>query len=423
MTDEVPGGSEGQEGVFKDYLSRHKYSQIVPRLVGGNTIEVIERPWDDPTVILVVSGKKEEAEALNSLFLPRRFTAIWHLDSKDIEVIWTAYKLSPDQQEVAGRTFVFTYQKREYKCEFGASSDRLLTLAGMFQPDSNPSDTYFRNLVSFSTFIKADSGDAIGSSVDTPKSFWIRNVDLSEKEVVPLIERLNFYLSYYDERSPIIRVHGEGAEFAHQRTRYPVGAFPANIVSRELDVNLISFWQAARSENEILQFILYYRIIEYAGYHYVDVEAREKILRVLRDPARGHDGTKALSAILKALDGSSGGGDERFVSILERHVDPETVWREVDLNRSTFSKEQKFDGDFQLDALIGKKELFPAFETGGMIRFAAALRRIRNVLAHGRDQKTGTVITPSLRNLRMLRPWVAAIAAAAGEIVMYEPAS
>lgn len=50
---------------------------------------MVTRPWNDSTLALRIAKDSEElVEALNAVHLPPRFTALWHKDSKDLEVIW-----------------------------------------------------------------------------------------------------------------------------------------------------------------------------------------------------------------------------------------------------------------------------------------------------------------------------------------------
>ncbi len=76
-------------------------SQTGPRLG-------IKRPWgEDGIAIYLPDNLDAIADALNNLYLPDRFTAIWHKDSKDFEVIWTAYPLSESLETVGLESFNF----------------------------------------------------------------------------------------------------------------------------------------------------------------------------------------------------------------------------------------------------------------------------------------------------------------------------
>jgi hypothetical protein len=259
--------------------------------------------------------------------------------------------------------------------------------------------------------------------LDKPRSFWIRKVTLDENELIEMIGHINFYMTYFDAQSPSVLIHHAEQTGIVPRTRYSRETFPTVISARQLDENLISFWSAAERGNEMLRFILYYRVIEYAAFHYIDVKIRHRLRKLIMDPMCGQEPESTIRDILDALDPGRVDDVPRFNDLLASAVDSVKVWREIEANRESFSKTIKFDGDFTLDAIISKSETQDTFQAAGMVKFADAIRKIRNVLAHGRDQRTAKVITPTLRNMGLLKPWVNAIAAAAGEIVLYEAAA
>lgn len=253
-----------------------------------------------------------------------------------------------------------------------------------------------------------------------PRSFWIRNVRLNERQTIRLIENLNFYLSYYDAESPSVMIHDIHPP-VKKRTRYLDGEFPSLIVGRELDENLVSFWEATRQPNPMLKFIFYYRIIEYASSNFLSGESRAKIAKLLANPTLCAPSNleTSIGSIVSAFDGAQAAEVPRFNNLLAASVNPATIWKEIDGNKSLFVESVKFDGGYQLANIISKEETLATFSGGGMIKFANAIRNIRNVLVHGRDQNTATAITPTPRNMKYLSAWVNVIAAAAGEVVLY----
>lgn len=378
----------------------------------------IERPWGDSTLdMLLPHDPAEIIDILNSLVLPERLSALWHSDTQDIEVIWTALPLSGDQQEIADRKFTFQFGGKSYKCEFGAASERLTTIAGLVAPTTNPTDTNFRNMLSFIRMAHQGRNDADKTEYRA-RSFWIRKVKLDSTAAVRMIECLNFYMTYYDARSPTVLIHDVHDPVAPQH-RYRDDKFPSKIVGRPFDENLMSFWDATHQRNTMLRFIFYYRIIEYAASHYVDAAVRAKLIKVVSDPAIGVNAERAVENILCAYDGARADDVPRFNALITASVDPAIVWREIESNKAVFSKKIAFDGGFTLAALINKDETAKTFSDGGLVKFADSIRKIRNVLVHGRDQNTATAITPTPRNMKSLSAWVNAIAAAAGEVVVY----
>ena len=381
----------------------------------------IDKPWGDPTLMILVPGKEDNIyDTLNNIILPERLSAVWHQDSKDLEVVWTSFPLKDDQKEIEGRKFTFKFNKRSFTCEFSKSSKKLMDIATFCFPITNPSETNFRNMQSFGTFARSRYRKSSKDYSDyKPLSFFIRKASLSEKQLISLIESLNFYLSYYDTRSPRVLIHDVHGP-VNPRTRYPHGSFPAVINGRQLDDTLASFWDAARQSNPMLRFIFFYRIIEYAAFHYLDVNVRAKLRKALANPSIGHDLDRATKDVLSCLEGFRSDEVPRFNSLLQNSVNPSIVWKEIESNKSIFSEPFRFDGGFQLKTpIISKDETERTFIGGGIVKFADAIRQIRNVLVHGRDQNTSTAITPSPKNLRHLSAWGNAVAAAAAEVVLY----
>jgi len=430
--DEVPTDEEAEEELLLPLRTLEDVKQALRKFLDANpastlsTLEIpkvgkihrLEKPWGDPTLVLLLpEDPAKTISILNSLFLPERLSALWHQDTKDIEVIWTALPLSPDQQEIAGRKFTFRFGSKNYKCEFGDASDRLLGLSGLFAPVTNPSDTQFRNLLSFIRMAQQPHNEQDKTEYHA-RSFWIRKVGLDMAGAIRMIECLNFYLTYYDARSPSVLIHDIHDPVAPQH-RYREGKFPEKITGRNFDENLMSFWDATHQRNTMLRFIFFYRIIEYAASHYVDASVRAKLSKVVSDPAISENVDRAIESILSAFDGSKAEDVNRFNRLIMSSVDPSVVWREIETNKEMFSKKLKFDGGFVLTPILSDKESATTFASGGLVKFANAVRQIRNVLVHGRDQNTATAITPTPRNMKLLSAWVNAIAAAAGEVVVY----
>lgn len=410
---------------LEPFLRRHPGTEVTRFEFAEGQINQIASPWGDHTLTLLLDDDAQPiVEVLNKVLLPKRLSAIWHINSGDVEVIWTANPLSPTWQELLGRTFHLSFGKKRYKCEFGMASEDLLTISKGIAPKLAASATAFRNLIPFSQYVNTKDAIArIQLGLDTPKSFWIRKFKLSEAALLEFIAQLNFYLSYYDRRSPTVVVHDDFDAKSNASLRYTDGKFPTEIAGRQLDDNLLTFWNAANFGNSMLRFILYYRVIEYAAFHYIDTETKARLKKLLANPAMCLNLDNAVHEVIATFDTRKMDDVPRFESLLISAVRVEKLWAEIENNRTSFSQPMKFEGGFMLDALISKDEKLSTFRTGGLVKFSVAIRKIRNVLSHGRDQNTSTAITPVERNLKMLAPWVNAIAAVAGEVVLYESVS
>src|SRR6476620_9648041 len=88
---------EGARKQFAEFLKENPYSQVIEitRKKDGSKYLVVSQPWGDRSVALYISDEEDDpdrralADALNSVILPKRLTALYHIDQKVLEVIWT----------------------------------------------------------------------------------------------------------------------------------------------------------------------------------------------------------------------------------------------------------------------------------------------------------------------------------------------
>jgi hypothetical protein len=282
-----------------------------------------------------------------------------------------------------------------------------------------------RDLQSFDQFTNVPKAKHSDYGLDIPRSFWIRNADYSEEELLELIEHLNFYLSYYDFRSPIIIVHeplSPNSQTA-QRTRYLHGSFPKDIISDALDAHMLSFWSSAYGENPMMSFLLYFRVIEYAAIHYIDGTIRSHLRKLLMAPNIKGNIDPTIDEIVGSMNVQKLDDTQRFKAVLRQCVDPKLLWKDVQPSIAFFSKDTEFDGGFTVKKLVSSTDDEANFCTRGVDSFSESARKIRNALAHGKDMETAGVITPTTRNVKLFLPWVHLMATAAGEVVLYKDAN
>ena len=384
----------------------------------------VKSAWgEDAIVIYMPDDLGPMAEALNNVYLPERFTAIWHKDKNELEVIWTAFPLAARLDELKTRKFRFQYDGVEHECEFGPSSDRLLLIAEHAAPVAI-SDTGHRNLFSFHAYMRRqktrDNSDTEEPLPGEPISFWIRNLEWDEDRVLHLAHHLNFYMTYYDSISPTILVHPPKTEAAKPRTRYIIGDFPQQFDGREIEDDLLLLWAASRQGDEGRRFGYCYRIIEYASYAYVEREARLQVRRLLAAPHALGDVSGLADRVIAATLSSKAEDAIRAEMLLKDAVNPDLLWREIDQNREAFIAEVNFDGGFKLAPLIGEGATQSSFAVNGISTFAHAARHIRNHLSHGRDRTTQASIMPTVGNFHKLAPWASAISVVAGEVINFK---
>lgn len=424
MADEAMGRSkERLEEQLEAFLTAHPYSYIGDQERNGEEGDfAIIRPWDDPSLVIHIPADPDALfQALERIELPSRLSAIWHRDKRALEVIWTARRLEEQWQEVIDRKFDFNFEGQVHECHFRDASQELLVIAEHIRPAST-SQTSFRNMTSFAQYVSAKNKGALPPAFDRPLCFWISNIELDESKIYDLINTLNFYLTYYDHVSPIVILHDVSKEsrLVVQRTRYLRDKFPERVAARALDQNLIAFWQAAFGANQMMKFILYYRIIEYCAGQYIDHSIRSELKRIISAPDVHDDLSGAVERVVTAVSLKHLEDVQRFKAVVRHNVDPVLLWQDVHANRDAFEKDTRFDGGFAVKNLIGSNETETAFCSRSLDQFSDSLRKIRNALSHGKDQETSGVILPTPQNMDLLRPWVHLIATAAGEVVLYK---
>lgn len=402
------------------FLNHHNgQSSVNPGKVRGSDRVVVNTPWGDDSLLFVVPDDIEKfAEALNNLYLPERLTAVWHRDTSDLEILWTAFPLTGERKDFPGRRFVFKSSGKEYTCEFAQSSDRVLELAKSFQPIFQ-SATHHRNMESYNFYSRHH---AVVPAAQ-PYSFWIRKISWNEDAVMALVSHLNFYLAYYDTKSPTVLLHSPKSEVqaTQPQTRYSAGKFPEQIAAKDIDDNLLHFWDACQNGDPARRFIYCYRIIEYASFSYLDATTRTAVRKILSAPNALDDIAGVSDRVVNAIPRSQSAQQEtqRVEAMLHETVDPALLWREVSLNLPAFISDTKFDGGYEVKAIARAGWSEADYVLKGIETFASTTRGIRNALSHGRDQRTAAVIAPTTRNFERLQPWVSLITVAAGEVILY----
>src|SRR6516162_2596014 len=141
------GASKPRYGEIKAKLQSFLDNNIVSQLVEpdstGTSID-ITAPWGDQSLTLRIptSGEDQLIDALNNIYLPERFTAIWHRDTEQFEIIYGPIRISLPE---ASRSFLFKHRGKDYDCTYREASERLRLLA-RFHRITGLSNTQYRNL-------------------------------------------------------------------------------------------------------------------------------------------------------------------------------------------------------------------------------------------------------------------------------------
>ncbi len=380
------------------------------------------RPWGEEAIEIPLHGEDEELfEALNAVRLPPRFTAIWHEDTVELEVIYTVLE---KESSLLERRFEFRYRGGSYLCQFGPSSPRLRAIARSVRPTGTPSRSDYRNLLPFYRFehtleVHPDS-DFVSNGM--PASFWIGGITSYDDEFIrDLVRSLNFHMSYFDRYTPSILIHEEPDASLRVDDLHPprTGYFPDTLSASDVDQHLLILWESARQGDPFLRFIHYYQILEYAGFYHVKDKVRREIERAIAAPDAVSRPDRVAQQILDAMSTERRNDEAKINEMIEECVDPQEMWDIMNGSLDVFSQEIELDGGFVLPALVSDSTNFGDFAQNWNKQFSSALHRVRNALVHARESRQSTTIAPTTANYTRLSPWLLPLSQTAARVMLY----
>lgn len=400
---------------LQPFLIRNPEAEVSEKEYGP----VIAKPWGDESIELRVPDDSDDLlSALNAVRLPPQFTAVWHEDLREFEIIYTAMP----ERELRSRSFDFRFRGTEYHCAFEPASQRLMLIASASRP-LGLSDTNHRNLPSLYMYehSRDEHPESRIARSGEPTSFWIRGIaEYDNAVVMDFVHHLNFYMGYFDQETPKIIIH-EAADRSVPlpQKRYPYGDFPEILSAKELDRHLLNLWKSASSGDIFLRFIQYYQILEYAAFYYIREDIMQSIQRVLTTPDTAAKPQEAAKRILEALVVDRTQDESKINEVIRRCVAPEILWQDIEKGREVFCKEVVLDGGFRIPAVISETTDLPDFTESWYQRFPPTLHRIRNALVHARESRQSTMIAPTRANQDRLYPWLAPLSLTAAHVMLY----
>ncbi len=311
------------------------------------------------------------------------------------------------------RGFEFILDGKVYNCQFKSSSERLMTLSKYFIPFEEESTSGYRNLWFYNMYVHPKLREHFKLEEDffknrTPISFFISGFEKFEEEkIVAVSKHINFYMSYYDRKSPTIIFHSAKTEQSDKiKELQLIGTeFPKNISSSQKDPFLLDLYLAAYEAQTRLRFIYYYQILEYAAFHYIDAETKQKIMKIIVSPDIHAYPERYIDSMVEILSGYREQDEDKINKIVDLCCSPEIIWNEISENFSYFTQKQEFDGGFFIEPFVSEEMTLNSFSRMWTPKIPVTLRKIRNALVHARESKLGSVISPSLENDIKLRPW------------------
>lgn len=409
---------------LRAFLEANASAQLIQVEVPEKYLAV-KSPWGDDTIQIRLPADVDPlANALSNVYLPEKFTALWHKDTQRFEVIFTAYPLTGPYKELVDRKFRFDHDGTSYSCYYGPSSDRLMVIAEHFVPIGF-GNSFFRNLYSFRNYVLAEKGIEGFEKIPDgkPVSFWVEGIpDWDEGRVLDLVNHLNFYMAYHDTRSPQIMINYSSEISVSPQTRFPFEKFPAIIRAKRIPDTLINFWSASLVGDSARRFLYSYQVVEYAAHFFMDETTKRQLRKCLEAPNALDDLDGLSERMISVLSPAVNQRDHvRIAALLRAVLDPDLLWRELSNNLAAFTGVTTFDGDLEVPPVIeqGMDQKAFADRKKGVDKFAGAAKEIRNGLSHGKEEHMKGVITPTVRNMHLLAPWIGPMALVAREVMIW----
>ena len=333
------------------FLSRNPESDV--RTEGREPS--VSRPWGEEAIEIPLRSDDEELfEALNAVRLPPRFTAIWHEDTREFEVIFTVLNKGNHLLE---RSFEFRYRGSSYHCDFRASSARLRLIAHKARRVRVPYRSDFRNLQPFYQFehmlLEHPEADFVRNG--RPTSFYIHGFeDYNDERIGELVRNLNFHMSYFDGHTPTILIHEESV-VSHSIPDHHwsgIDTFPDSLSGKEIEQHLLILWASAQEGDPFLRFIQYYQILEYAGFYYVKDIVKRQIERAIAAPDAASNSDKVAQRILEAFAAGKMDDKSKINAVIRESVDPQEMWNLLKDSLNDFTEDVELEGGFVLPALL-----------------------------------------------------------------------
>ena len=423
-TSETPSLETAEEARLA--LFRENNPQCTFSMDDGNL--VIENAWGANDIRFVFDPAESDVlEEMNNIAFRPQFNAIIHVDTNEIEFIFTY--LHPGREPDSSymdRAFQFHFMGHTFDCSFREPTQRLFHLAKRMRR-LPPSRGYIiaPQLEAFRDYQRLDyMPERVKKyfSDRVPRSFFVRaETPLLDYDIALLSRHINFHMAYYDRKTPSIDILD--AEEPDTQTqvvprRFIDGAFPTAMVAHEIDDFVLQLIRVACTSAPRFAFIYYYQVVEYAGFYFVDEKSKRELRHFLSDPTIISCHEDKISHLLSVLCDMQQNHDARMQKVVEDFVDPGIVWHEIDNDKEFFSQEVRFDGDLVLPALVSSDITENTWRAMWMPKTFHQLAKIRHCLVHGRERRESQVIPPTRTNARHTARYLPVIRRIAEQIAL-----
>lgn len=394
---------------FTNFKDNNPLAEIIEKDDGY----LFEKLWNDDSFSCFIK-KDNDFSILDNIVLVEEQVAIFHKNESLVEYIFAP--LNPSDIYLK-RKFSFNFRCQKYNCYFDRATRLIEFLAGGFSVKSEDTVSNFRNLRSFSRFFKKTTlsqpwQDFYKDKV--PYSFFIKGDFKSiHFDYVGLAKHLNFYMNFFDRKSPaIVIVDKQEKSEQYRRPCYSEKCdFPEIISGREINpIILDTLTIASDTKNIRLKYLFYFQVLEYCAYYYLNDDLKNQIAKILKTPDVACKPEHYSRFLIDEFKNYFRQNDD--ASKLDKTVSDfctlEDLKLELKENINFFCQDIRFEGGYVLNALLKDDASLdnPANSKTVIKNIKDNIEKIRNVLVHLRESRENKVILPTRKNDNLLRPYL-----------------
>lgn len=424
MTKEKSAEPSFSEVYLKEFLKNNPQAEVS---IEGNNL-IIDCPWarSDARLKTDISDQEFIAEINKSIFNPK-YDGIFHAEANKVEFIFSYVDPESDEyKDMINRSFIVHFEGSQYKCYYAEPSNTLNKIAKSFE--RLPSDSAIKSVPQIIPFRDGQNLDDQDERIKkyfagkVPRCFFIESEEsFLNINFENLCRHINFLMHYYDRNSPLIEINPDIDQELYEfkrPIRYSENAFPDAMIAHPIDDIVIKLIEVARTSSPRFSFLYYYQVFEYAGYYYIDDNAKKALRKFLKDPALINCGEEKVSELFSIFSDLNHNDDVKMKKVIEEYCDPRVIWREIDNDKDFFSEDHELEGGFSIKALISTDTTEESWSKMWMPKLYEHLTKIRNSLVHARERRENKVILPSRQNNARLRHYIPLIQRVAEQIAL-----
>ena len=409
---------------LKNFQTNNKHSKCSI----DRGLVTIETPWGSECSSLVFDiNNKKTIHALNNFIFPPYFDMAIHVDTNLAELFFGFIPSDKDPyKQYISHEFEFYFDGIQYECFYKEPSENFYEIVKSFKRLYNDKeDILTPQLDVYKDSLKI--GDLppnakLFFSKRVAKNFYIKaSKPFTQINIVKLARNLNFAMRYYDRRSPLVIIRAEKEADQDNKiewSRFIEKKFPKSISIEPLDDFMLQLIEVARITNYRFAFLYYYQVIEYAGFYFIDNKAKKDLRQLLRDPTMISCEEDKLTQLFALISDMNHADDAKMKRVIEEYCNPTVIWNEIINDKDFFTQEIKFDGGFEISALISKDTTVESWKAMWMPKLYDTLTKIRNCLVHARERRQCSVISPTKSNNYKIKRYLPVIARISEQITL-----